>query len=455
MHRSFTRPGAGAPRLDAGLALRLSAFGLAAELAIALTTVLPNAPVVPQWPVFLLFPGIFVVHLRSVRVLSRRRGRRLNVRELLRGVPLVLRAAFVALFLLAWVVGLASILHIGGQPREIQGRYFLDDHGALIPATHGEYLHALVLQQRIFTLIPAVFYALGIIVNWPARMDPASQMETGWSTVVPAAPGLAGPASADRHGSGKNTAPLDTNAASAFGAPRHRLGKASIASVLVVLLLARLLLLALSSSSVRAWLHVGSRLPSCEAAGISTPQAREGECARGSGLFSPATVYNVVDRGHTLAMPEYRARLLSSRIVHTRVTGPATNAAYYPAGHGLLVSYELTIANPGGEPLPFGQDTGANPLPFYPKHPRAELAIPTVPDSDDDVAFGEILNGRGAPRPSIARQPSIPAHGSITGWVTFVAPGWSGELLGARAADLNFLRIDNDAHYVGQIRLWK
>jgi hypothetical protein len=41
----------------------------------------------------------------------------------------------------------------------------------------------------------------------------------------------------------------------------------------------------------------------------------------------------------------------------------------------------------------------------------------------------------------------------VTGWATFVAPGWSQDLLSARPADLNFRRLDNDSDYVGQIRL--
>lgn len=152
--------------IDAPVALRISAAGLAVELVIALSTVLPNAPVVPQGLEFALFPGIFVVHLRSVLVLKGREKRG-SVKELMGGLPPMIRLAFLALFLVAWIVGVMSIVHIGGQPTQIHGRYYLNDHGTLIAVTHSGYLHALVLQQRIFTLIPSVFYALGVIVNWP------------------------------------------------------------------------------------------------------------------------------------------------------------------------------------------------------------------------------------------------------------------------------------------------
>ncbi len=437
-------------RRDADFVFKLSAFGLAAELVIALTTVLPSAPVIPQWPVFVLFPGIFVVHLRSVTILSRRRGHRLELRDLLRGLPTVVRLAFVGLFIVAWFVALTSILHIGGQPKEVHGHYYLNDHGSLIPVTHSEYLHALVLQQRIFTLIPAVFYALGVIVNWPAGPTLASRAVVGESPTG----GFADLATADHHEIKKDTTRSIANAMNDPGVIRRRPRMALIIWVLC-LMFAYGLYFSITTPTVRAWLHIGSPLPSCESAQISTPEAREGECARGDGLFSPATVYNVVNHSHILRLPEYQVRLLGSRIAHTRVTGPSSNAAYYSDGHGLLVSYELTITNPGDRPLPFGSETHGLPRPFYPKHSRSELAIPSSPGSEGDLAFEEIINGRGAPGPSIVEQGTIPAHGVITGWVTFVAPSWAGAVLDTRPADLDLFRIDHDPHYVGQIRLWK
>jgi hypothetical protein len=131
-----------------------------------LTTLLPSAPVIPQWTVFALFPGIFAVHLWSVRLL-RRVPTRSTLVATLRQRPTVVRIAFGALFVGAWVVGLVSILQIGGAPTVVHGQYFLNDHGTLIPVTYNGYRHALVLQQRIFTSIPGAFYALGIVMNWP------------------------------------------------------------------------------------------------------------------------------------------------------------------------------------------------------------------------------------------------------------------------------------------------
>lgn len=245
-----------------------------------------------------------------------------------------------------------------------------------------------------------------------------------------------------------------SDAANAFGTQRRRLPRVSIAIALGVVFV-RLLLLALTSSSVRALLHIGSRLPSCGAAGISTSEAHEGMCARTSGLFGTATVYNVIDRSHMLQMPEYQARLLTSRVTSTRVSASAVNTAYYPDGRGLLVSFEVVIINTSGKSLLFGPGVGYQLLPSYPKDATVELLLPTSSGSNNDVGFPALLNGKGAPSPSVFQQRPIPANGVLTGWVTFVAPPWSRGLLSTRPADLDFFRIDHDDHYVGQIRLWK
>lgn len=153
-----------ANRLSSRTALRISGIGLTAELSIALTTILPGAPVLPQNLPLLLFPGIFVVHFRSVVLLS---SRQLGLRELLRVIPRRVSAVFLAFFFGCWWIAGQAIKQSRGVPSELHGRYFLNDHGSLIPVSHAEYLHAIVLHQRAFTLIPAVFYALGVIVNLP------------------------------------------------------------------------------------------------------------------------------------------------------------------------------------------------------------------------------------------------------------------------------------------------
>jgi hypothetical protein len=84
--------------MRARLALRVAIVGLCAELVIASTTVLPGAPILPQWLQFVLFPGIFIVHLRTVLVRSRR-GRDLRLGDLVRAVPRPLAIGFGALYI--------------------------------------------------------------------------------------------------------------------------------------------------------------------------------------------------------------------------------------------------------------------------------------------------------------------------------------------------------------------
>ena len=64
---------------------------------------------------------------------------------------------------------LSSITSIGGQPTISGGHYYLNDHGSLIAVTKAAYERTLVLQQRIFTLGPSVFFALGVLVHYPRR----------------------------------------------------------------------------------------------------------------------------------------------------------------------------------------------------------------------------------------------------------------------------------------------
>lgn len=148
--------------------LRVSAAGMTLDLLIAATTLAPNAPLVPQWPQFTVFPVIFVVHFSSVLRLAPAGGRH-RWRDLVAGVPPVLGLGFGVAFVGAWLVLLTSITSLGGQPTMGGGHYYLNDHGSLIAVTKAAYDHALVLQQRLFTLGPSVFFALGVLVHYPRR----------------------------------------------------------------------------------------------------------------------------------------------------------------------------------------------------------------------------------------------------------------------------------------------
>lgn len=252
------------------------------------------------------------------------------------------------------------------------------------------------------------------------------------------------------------------DAANAFGAqrrprrhPRGRGGRRAWLAVAGIVVVVRLLLIVLSFSPARALLHVGSPYPSCTSAGISTTEGREGICARGNLLTGPYTLYNVVDRGRVLHMPEYGARWLATEITPTHVPNASENEDLYPRGVGQLVSVRVMITNPGGRPLHFGPEVGYEPVPSYPKHRSVELSLPTRSGSDEVFSFPAIVNGKRAPAPSIFQQGPIAARGRRVGWVTFVAPSWSLTVLGDKGADVDFLRSGGSSDYVGQIRLWK
>jgi len=145
-------------RLPSRWAIAIAGGALAVDLVIALSTVLPGAPIFAQWPAFAVFPLLFVLHARSVALMERGD---IAWRDL--ATPW--KASYLALFILAMLIAMLSILSVGGVPEQHHGAYFLDDHGALIPASHAEYEHAQVLQQRIFTLIPGAFFAAALVVN--------------------------------------------------------------------------------------------------------------------------------------------------------------------------------------------------------------------------------------------------------------------------------------------------
>jgi hypothetical protein len=89
--------------------------------------------------------------------------------ELRSSLPPGVFFALIILFVVASLVMMVSIGQTGGQPTMSGSHYYLNDHGDFIPVTRAMCRHALVLGQRIFTLVPAVFFALGVLVHWPRR----------------------------------------------------------------------------------------------------------------------------------------------------------------------------------------------------------------------------------------------------------------------------------------------
>lgn len=155
--------------------LVLSGVGLAGELAIAVSTVLADGPVFPLRAPLLLFPGVFIVHGWSIVVLrpvlrQRRRWMRApRVRDLLAaiGAPPLALCLFVVYFVVIWLLALLTLTAIHGSPSHIDGHYYLTNHGGRTPVSRATYLHAEILTQRAFSLIPSAFYALGLLLNGP------------------------------------------------------------------------------------------------------------------------------------------------------------------------------------------------------------------------------------------------------------------------------------------------
>lgn len=220
-------------------------------------------------------------------------------------------------------------------------------------------------------------------------------------------------------------------------------------------LLVLFLLLSSFRPAARSQPQIGSRYPTCLAAGIDSAEGHEGTCVEGP--LTSLTTVNVVDRARTLRMPEYDARLLESQIVPTHVRSATSNDDLYPNGAGQLVSYELSITNTGAAALQFGAGTRYVRPASYSPNPDVELALPESLNPADNfvTTYPPIIEGRRAPTPSILQQPPIAPHETRTGSVTFVAPAWALSVLAEPGADVELYKVNGDTRYRGSIRLWR
>ena len=181
----------------------------------------------------------------------------------------------------------------------------------------------------------------------------------------------------------------------------------------------------------------------CASKGISTSAAREGICQRERNLFGGGVTYNVVDAGHTLSMPGYQAVLLSSSLAPITAEGPYATAALYPNHQGLLVSFEIEIANDGQGSLQL---------------PATQVITVNTPDAPGSQAGNQWWPSAGvttAPAPQLYEEAALAPGQSNVGWVSFILPPSIEPLVTARSSDLDFYPADETHDYVGQIRLWK
>lgn len=145
-------------------ALAASVAGAAACTTVVVLSFLPFVPPLPAAVSFVLFAGLFPVHARSAILLRRRRIASASARAA--------ASALAERYWWLWLAGLLAAVSfftalpsLQGQPTIVHGAYFLDDHGSLIPVSHGAYVRALDAQERLFTGIACVFYAVGAAVN--------------------------------------------------------------------------------------------------------------------------------------------------------------------------------------------------------------------------------------------------------------------------------------------------
>jgi hypothetical protein len=202
-------------------------------------------------------------------------------------------------------------------------------------------------------------------------------------------------------------------------------------------------ILSLLFQTVPGALGFGVDHPTCRAAGITKPEAREGTCADRRGLFGSAVVSVVVNRANTLRMPGYDARLVRSTVEPTKVKGGGDDD--YPGGRGWLASFVVSVTNRGDTPLEF--DTDAQDI---------SLIVPLSAGSGEQLNVFQTRALYYYKGPSLGQQAPIAPGATETGWAQFLVPIWARPMLRARPADLMFSAEGKDPRdFHGLIRLWK
>jgi membrane protease YdiL (CAAX protease family) len=205
--------------------------------------------------------------------------------------------------------------------------------------------------------------------------------------------------------------------------------------------------------SVRSQGALGSPgYPGCEEAGIDSAGGNEGTCVEGPA--TSLTTVTVVDRARVLQTPEYRVRLLEAETSPTRVSNASEHASYYPGGEGQLVSYMVALTNTESQPFQFGPGTRFRMRASYAPRPAVELALPEL-SGGLVTTYPPIIDGRGAPVPSLLQRPPIAPGQTRTGWISFIAPAWAQSVITRPGADVDFYRVNGEPGYRGAIRLWK
>jgi hypothetical protein len=147
------------------LVLATAGVGALAAAAVALTTIVPGAPLLPEWVWIPIFVGVFPVHIRTVRVAITIPKRSLRLRQLTGHVSFTGRLVVLATVIGALVLWVSAMRGLPGQPVQSGGRYYLNEHGDYIAVTRAQYLDAVAREERGFTAIAFILYVVALVVN--------------------------------------------------------------------------------------------------------------------------------------------------------------------------------------------------------------------------------------------------------------------------------------------------
>lgn len=161
-----------ARRVDSQRAFRVSLASLSLALAIALSTVLPGAPFLPDWVVFPLMVGAILVHYRTVALSMARPRERRMLTDLLKLLPRRVRWTYTAVAVATWILIVVFLFGATGQPTQSHGHFYLNHHGSLMPVSHAVYVSEQLRLQRIFSLCAAWFFGAALMFNWVALRTP-------------------------------------------------------------------------------------------------------------------------------------------------------------------------------------------------------------------------------------------------------------------------------------------
>ena len=192
--------------------------------------------------------------------------------------------------------------------------------------------------------------------------------------------------------------------------------------------------------------------PGCAEAGIDSTGATKAPASKGRRCRSLRSRSSIVRE--RCRRPNIECACWRIRAPPTRVSNASEHPSYYPGGTGQLISYKLALTNTESHPLRFGPGTRYTLRASYAPRPAVALALPEL-SGGLVTTYPPIIDGHGAPGPSILQQPPIAPGETRTGWVSFIAPAWAESVITRPGADVDFHRVSGEPGYRGAIRLWK